>query len=268
LNAPFSQVEDTRLHIAKLTVQLRNAKELAAARDLDTSNWVRAADHHALVGICDGQKRECEALRKETVHLKDENGRFAELVGQLRRERARAQEEAVEREVQLREELDKTHKEVQEMQMHTRLLESRADKMQTEMELKRRAFEEEAHARVAEAMGVMDDQRDTFNHALEERDKTIKQGRQDVEALQQALAAAEAARAAAEAALAELKRSATERALNMQPAEAQTFFQRVDKPLPDPTKAFDRDAFLQVRCCFSPARVPSHSLTGVFDRCR
>ena len=34
------QVEDTRLHIAKLTVQLRNARELAAARDLDSSNWV------------------------------------------------------------------------------------------------------------------------------------------------------------------------------------------------------------------------------------
>ncbi len=42
------RVEDTRLHIAYLTIQLRNAKELAEARKFDTEKWVLRTDYEAL----------------------------------------------------------------------------------------------------------------------------------------------------------------------------------------------------------------------------
>lgn len=42
------RVEDTRLHIAYLSIQLRNAKELAESRTFDADKWVLRTDHEAL----------------------------------------------------------------------------------------------------------------------------------------------------------------------------------------------------------------------------
>ena len=42
-------VEDTRLHIAYLTIQLRNARELADSRTLDVDKWVKRTDMESVV---------------------------------------------------------------------------------------------------------------------------------------------------------------------------------------------------------------------------
>jgi len=167
-------VEDTRLHIAYLTVQLRNARELADARNFDVNKWVKREDLEAAVKQINSMKAQ---VAKLTARVKAEQQNTDEAHAYAKK-CLHAKEQAdlshANWETKLRETLKTRDQDLVNLNFETRLLHSRADKLVQEVEETKVRLEKEKKEAVDQAMTAMEDQRQAFNVILRERDATIK----------------------------------------------------------------------------------------------
>jgi len=176
-------VEDTRLHIAYLTIQLRNARELADSRSLDVDKWVKRTDMEAVVKQLNTMKLQVAKLAervKAEQHNADEAHAYAK---KCLRAKEKADLAHANWEVKLRETLKTRDSDLQGLQKETRLLHFRAEKLVQEMEETKARLEAEKQQAVHEAKQAAEEQRNTFNLILQERDymiQKLKSQRQDL----------------------------------------------------------------------------------------
>lgn len=170
-----SQVEDTRLHIAYLTLQLRNAREMAAQRVFDAEKWISREDYEALL-------REQQALRvqvkksQDRMVLEQKNTAEAHEYGRkCLRQMHQADERHAAWELRLRETLKERDADLVKLNYETRLLQSRADKMLHDFDEKKKQMKEDAKDEVLKAVQAMEQQRSIFNTKLQEKDFQISQ---------------------------------------------------------------------------------------------
>jgi hypothetical protein len=176
-------VEDTRLHIAYLTIQLRNARELADSRTLDVDKWVKRTDMESVVKQLNTMKLQVAKLAervKAEQHNADEAHAYAK---KCLRAKEKADLAHANWEVKLRETLKTRDSDLQGLQKETRLLHFRAEKLVQEMEETKTRLEAEKLQAVHEAKQAAEEQRSAFNLILQERDymiQKLKSQRQDV----------------------------------------------------------------------------------------
>ena len=168
-------VEDTRLHIAYLTVQLRNARELADKRNFDVDKWVKKQDFEAVVNEATSLKLQVTKLI-DRVKAEQKNTDEAHSYAKkclMAKERADASH--AEWELKLRDTLKARDQDLVTLNFETRLLHNRADKLVKEVEETKARLEREKKEAVEQALSAMEEQRQAFNGILAERDKLIAQ---------------------------------------------------------------------------------------------
>ena len=182
-------VEDTRLHIAYLTIQLRNARELADSRNFDVDKWVKRTDMEAVV-------KQANTLKVQVAKLADRvksEQKNADEAHAYAKKCLRAKEKAdlahADWELKLRDTLKTRDSDLQGLQKETRLLHHRAEKLVHEMEETKARLEAEKHQAVEEAKSAAEEQRNAFNLILQERDATIQKLKADRQDLSDKLAA-------------------------------------------------------------------------------
>jgi hypothetical protein len=167
-------VEDTRLHIAYLTVQLRNARELADARSFDVNKWVKRADHETVVKQVNSLKMQVSKL-SDRIQAEQRNTDEAHAYA---KKCLRAKEKAdlahADWELKLRETLKTRDQDLVNLNFETRLLHNRAEKLVREIQETRLKLEREKKEAIDQAMQSMEDQRQAFNELLQGRDAVIR----------------------------------------------------------------------------------------------
>ena len=181
-------VEDTRLHIAYLTIQLRNARELADARNFDVNKWVKREDLEAAIKQVNSMKAQVAKLtaRVKAEQLNtDEAHAYAKKCLHAKEQTDLAHAEW---ETKLRETLKHRDQDLVNLNFETRLLHSRADKLVHEVSETKSRLEKEKKEAVSQAMSAMEDQRQAFNQILRERDDAIKELKSEKQELTDSLA--------------------------------------------------------------------------------
>ena len=182
-------VEDTRLHIAYLTVQLRNARELADSRNFDVDKWVPREDLEAAVKNVNSLKMQAKKL---TDRVKSEQKNTDEAHSYAKKclsAKEKADLSHAEWEMQLRDTLKVRDQDLVNLNFETRLLHHRADKLVREVEETKDRLEREKKEAVQQAMQAMEQQREAFNGILRTRDATIKEHKSQNQSLTDSLTA-------------------------------------------------------------------------------
>jgi hypothetical protein len=149
-----SQVEDTKMHIAYLTLQLRNARELAAQRIFEAEKWISREDYEALEGRNQALKMQVARVQERLVLEQQKTAEAHDYGRKCLRMKLQAEEKHADWELQLRETLNERDKDLVKLHYETRLLQNRADKMIHDFEERRKEMQDGSKDEVVKAMEV------------------------------------------------------------------------------------------------------------------
>ena len=130
-------VEDTRVHIAYLSIQLRNAKELAASREFDPEKWVLKEDYELLQNELHLSQQMQKKLEQRFVTEHQLTKKAYDYAKSVERAMEQAAEVHAKFELDLREAIKARDNDMQRLNYESRLLHARADAMVAELETKR-----------------------------------------------------------------------------------------------------------------------------------